>query len=182
VNNLTQSSPASDDTVEFQLSEDELHRLSQAAEAAQPPTIDKLPAVLAPNPAARLRGVVQQPSRPRPRKTILGWAGAAAVYAAFMAFAWWGVAAIPVQQTPQVTGTKVPITTLHRIATPVRSPQATVQVRNPFDATEVFEFPAGTSAAESRKKVAELLLQRARERHAQWAHIKPKANLRMVKN
>jgi hypothetical protein len=183
VNNLTQSSPASDDTVEFQLSEDELHRLSQAAEAAQPPTIDKLPAVMPPKkPVVRLRGAVVQPSRPRPRKTILGWAGAAAVYAAFMAFAWWGVAAIPVQQTSQATGTKIPITTIHRVATPIGSPPAMVQVRNPFDATEVFEFPAGTSDEESRAKVAELLLQRARTRHAQWAHIKPKANLRMAKN
>jgi hypothetical protein len=57
-----------------------------------------------------------------------------------------------------------------------------VQVRNPFDATEVFEFPAGTSEAESHEKVAALLLKRANERRAQWARIKPKVNLRMAKN
>lgn len=40
-----------------------------------------------------------------------------------------------------------------------------VRVRNPFDKTEVFEFPAGTSKAAARDAVAETLMQRARERN-----------------
>jgi hypothetical protein len=36
-----------------------------------------------------------------------------------------------------------------------------VRVKNPFDPKEVFEFPAGTTKAEARKIVSELLLQRA---------------------
>ena len=39
-----------------------------------------------------------------------------------------------------------------------------VLVRNPFDQSEVFEFPAGTSKTAARDAVAEMLLQRARER------------------
>jgi hypothetical protein len=39
-----------------------------------------------------------------------------------------------------------------------------MRVRNPFDAKEVFEFPAGTTKAEARKKVSEILLQRAVDR------------------
>jgi hypothetical protein len=39
-----------------------------------------------------------------------------------------------------------------------------VRVRNPFDLTEVFEFPPGTRQAEARETVAELLLERARHR------------------
>lgn len=39
-----------------------------------------------------------------------------------------------------------------------------VQVKNPWDGTEVFEFPAGTSETEARETVAALLLQRARNR------------------
>jgi hypothetical protein len=39
-----------------------------------------------------------------------------------------------------------------------------VRLKNPFDAKEVFEFPPGTSKAEARDAVAALLLQRARER------------------
>jgi hypothetical protein len=41
---------------------------------------------------------------------------------------------------------------------------ATVRFSNPFDATEVFEFPPGTTEAEAREAVADLLLQRARDR------------------
>jgi|HubBroStandDraft_1064217.scaffolds.fasta_scaffold25637_1 hypothetical protein len=42
-----------------------------------------------------------------------------------------------------------------------------VRVTNPFDATEVFEFPAATTKTDAREAVAELLLQRARDRRAQ---------------
>ncbi len=42
-----------------------------------------------------------------------------------------------------------------------------VTVRNPFDSTEVFQFPPGTSAADARAAVAAALLDRARERRAQ---------------
>jgi hypothetical protein len=41
---------------------------------------------------------------------------------------------------------------------------APVLFPNPFDATEVFEFPPGTSKAEARHAVADLLLKRARDR------------------
>jgi len=41
-----------------------------------------------------------------------------------------------------------------------------VRFRNPFDASEVFEFPAGTSLTEVRDAVAEMLSQRARERQS----------------
>ena len=52
---------------------------------------------------------------------------------------------------------------------PVAEPEErpSVHVRNPFDATEVFEFPAGTSRTEARAAVAELLLKRARDRRDQ---------------
>ena len=42
-------------------------------------------------------------------------------------------------------------------------PQA-VKVVNPFDATEVFEFPPETTEAQARDAIAELLIQRAQER------------------
>jgi hypothetical protein len=41
---------------------------------------------------------------------------------------------------------------------------AAVTFANPFDHTEIFEFPAGTSAEEAQARVAEILLQRAQER------------------
>jgi hypothetical protein len=42
-----------------------------------------------------------------------------------------------------------------------------VRVRNPFDPQEVFEFPGGTTKAEARQKVTQLLLQRAIDRRGQ---------------
>ena len=56
-------------------------------------------------------------------------------------------------------------------------PQGTVvQVINPFDATEVFEFQAGTPESEARNAVAELLLQRARERRRQGLDLRHASN------
>jgi len=55
--------------------------------------------------------------------------------------------------------------TIERHALPSAS-APTVRFRNPFDKSEVFEFPAGTSRAEVRAAVAKLLRERARERLA----------------
>ena len=43
-------------------------------------------------------------------------------------------------------------------------PGPPVNVRNPFDASEVFEFPPGTTQMKAWDGVREKLLQRARER------------------
>jgi hypothetical protein len=52
-------------------------------------------------------------------------------------------------------------------------PDPPVRVRNPFDAHEVFEFPAGTTKAEARRRVSELLMQRAADRRASGKSIQP---------
>ena len=51
-------------------------------------------------------------------------------------------------------------------ATPAEPQGEPLRIKNAFDATEVFEFPAGTSESEAREAVAALLLDRARERRA----------------
>lgn len=45
-----------------------------------------------------------------------------------------------------------------------------LRVANPFDASEVFEFPAGTSEADAREAVAGFLIERATRRGAVVAH------------
>jgi hypothetical protein len=47
---------------------------------------------------------------------------------------------------------------------PVVVHEPPVRFANPFDPTEVFEFPAGTTKAAAREKVADLLIRRAQER------------------
>jgi hypothetical protein len=42
---------------------------------------------------------------------------------------------------------------------------------NPFDRTEVFEFPPGTSSAEARSAVAVILMDRARARVRQLPRL-----------
>jgi len=50
-------------------------------------------------------------------------------------------------------------------SSPTETPRVVpVRYANPFDSTEVFEFPPGTSESEARDAVADRLLQRARER------------------
>jgi hypothetical protein len=56
-----------------------------------------------------------------------------------------------------------------------------VRIANAFDATEVFEFPQGTTDAAARKAVAELLLNRARERRAERLAARHTHNLQAVR-
>jgi hypothetical protein len=60
----------------------------------------------------------------------------------------------------------------------VPEPQAEpVRFANPFDKSEVFEFPAGTSQAEARDQVAALLLERGLERRATDPKLRKRARI-----
>ena len=63
---------------------------------------------------------------------------------------------------------------------PVPEEPVQVQVTNPFDKTELFQFPAGTSETDAHLSVAKLLVQRARDREQLWARsdhrLKRRAN------
>jgi len=64
---------------------------------------------------------------------------------------------------------------------PVDSP---TRFANPFDASEIFEFPAGTTEDDARQSVAEILFERARERGVQTpgvkrVHSRPSTPLRL---
>jgi hypothetical protein len=62
------------------------------------------------------------------------------------------------------------VQTVPRAAPP--APPPLVRETNPFDATEVFEFPADTSESQAREAMAALLLQRARDRIAQGVSLR----------
>jgi len=62
-------------------------------------------------------------------------------------------------------------------AGPAEPQGAPVQIRNAFDATEVFEFPHGTTESEAREAVAELLLSRGRDRRAEGLALRRAGNL-----
>jgi hypothetical protein len=191
---------ADDDTIELVLSSEQLAGLLQAAEAAEaaaPAAVPVIPTSPVPVAAAVVPSQMTPvfPSLPppplrkgKPASRFGHWhqtpiAKMAANTVAFVAFAWWSVAQLAgqPQHQPQATVTAAvrPIALVHQpmpAATVVQPPA--VQVVNPFDSKEVFLFPAGTSNAESREKVAQILLQRARERQSKWEHIKPEGALR----
>jgi hypothetical protein len=184
VNRQSMISPVvSDDTIELELTPEQLQELSLAAELAEPIAPSR---PSAPGARERISPVLCTP-QPRfetdptdhPRRwhqsSIVKMAAATIAYAAF---AWWSAGQIAGQPRPAATAAARPTAVIPRPALMTSVSKPTVQVKNPFDATEVFQFPAGTSDAESHEKVAQILIQRARERQSQWEHIKPVPNLR----
>ena len=51
-------------------------------------------------------------------------------------------------------------------------PDSPTRFANPFDASEIFEFPPGTTEDDARESVAEILFERARERGTQTRSVK----------
>ncbi len=64
---------------------------------------------------------------------------------------------------PQISSVATPMPAATAPQTALPAPQ---QVANPFDPTEVFELPAGMDESAARNAIAEVLLERARERVA----------------
>jgi hypothetical protein len=168
----TISSPIGDDTIEFELTAEQLRELSQAAEVAESiaaPEISAASAATGPgrSPSSRMRHWHLMPIAKMTGATI-----------AYVALAWWSAWQFAAQPVSSATVAVRPTVASPPPAMTASSLVPPVRVINPFDATEVFEFPAGTSQAESREKVAQILLQRARERHSRWEHIRPVVSLR----
>jgi hypothetical protein len=174
----TISSAIGDDTIELELTPEQWLELSQAAELAEPVGPAQISAVAAPGRISPASSSPQPLVKVSPRASFAVGAKMAGAIIAYVAFAWWSAAQLAGQPQPPATAAVRPTLANPRPALMTSSANPTVRVINPFDATEVFEFPAGTGRAESREKVAQILLQRARERQSQWEHIKPVANLR----
>lgn len=66
---------------------------------------------------------------------------------------------------PVAASQPAPVARVAQAETPTAAPPLPLKLVNPFDKSEVFEFPAGTSVQDAHDAVAELLLARARERH-----------------
>lgn len=147
------------DTIEVELSALEARKFSEALAAGR-----------SADPARGAGGMHM--SKPDKRmKIALGVAAPAVALLAGVAY----LAAKPVYTAPP----PVPVVAE---AEPVAEPEPApveqaepVRFKNPFDRREVFEFPAGTTKAEAREKVAEILMDRARERRATMPqHVRKK--------
>jgi hypothetical protein len=139
-----------EDTIELELTAKELHHLSRAARRARGSApgfasragkgLRRLwPVAL----AAALVGVAAAIAwRPNPPRRVMP----------------------PLAPTAAISSTPAAVSRLAARVEPPAPQRPPVRVRNPFDAREVFEFPAGTTKAEARQKMTQLLLQRAVDR------------------
>jgi hypothetical protein len=179
----TISPPSGDDTIELQLTAEQVRDLSLAAEEAEAVALAEISSVAAPNRTAPAFAPPEPlfqvgPARRTRRWHPAGIAKMAAATVAYAAFAWWSASQLAARPQPAATAAAKPAVVIPPPALVASSPKPAVQVINPFDPKEVFEFPAGTSPAEGREQVAQVLLKRARERQSQWERNKPVVNLR----
>jgi hypothetical protein len=82
------------------------------------------------------------------------------------------IAYLSVEPPPAIATVAVAAPRLHAIElrpAPSLPAAPTVKLVNPFDPSEIFEFPPGTSDAEAHDSAAALLLERARQRLASGA-------------
>lgn len=152
-----------DDTIEMELSPQDLLTLSRPSEE------DSAPAPLAEALLTRAEpDVTEVSSIARDTPSMHRWplarvAGILGIAAAVMAL---GSAAHRAVVGRSVTTAAINHSAPAAATTrqPAESISPVVRIRNPFDAAEVFEFSPGTSEAEARESVAKILLQRARDR------------------
>jgi hypothetical protein len=166
--------PEDDDTIEMELSESAMRLLYQAAALPLEPSCPttKNPAANAPEaPAAAARKGAPRGSAAPSRQPRFGmfFAIVAAASALLTAVVYLASARVrrPDSVAPRVVA--APAAPVSATPSPPSSPSTDatpVRFVNPFDRKEVFEFPPGTSAADAREAVAELLSQRARERQS----------------
>lgn len=183
MNGRSTISPANDDTIELQLTPEQFLELSQAAGMAEPVAPTQISAVGAPGRKSPAFASSQPLFKVSPASHVRRWhhtpiVKMAGAIIAYVALAWWSASQLAGESRPPTTAAARPTVVIPRPALLTSSPKATVRVMNPFDATEVFEFPAGTSDAEGREKVAQILLQRARKRQSQWERLKPVVSMR----
>ena len=131
-------------------------------------------------PAIQRKPVPKSYLPPAPRETahttdvLVSLSVALALGITAVAIALW-----PAEQSPKTAAQAVmpTVAAAAHAEAPTHAEPATVEnvptrFANPFDASEVFEFPPGTTQDAARESVAETLLQRARDRRIQIGSVK----------
>jgi hypothetical protein len=140
--------PADEDTIELQLNAEELEALRRAAEPEPPPAESD----------TSFDGQVRAFAFPVVLSVV--------AFAGLLNGVKYAATAAPEQVTPVIAPKPAPRSDARAPEPPPPTSPAPEPVRytNPFDASEVFEFPPGTTQVEARDAVAHLLVQRARDR------------------
>jgi hypothetical protein len=147
------------DTIELELSAEQLRALSEglAAEGEEEKT-----EALAP----------EEVARPKRKTYPWHWASLVVAAAAISGISS-GVTYLAVKHAEPTLAYEAPPSASPAAPDPqpAQTVEALVHFANPFDKTEIFQFPAGTSEKSAREAVAELLVKRARERLAAADHF-----------
>ena len=89
----------------------------------------------------------------------VAFAGVAAGYAVYSYWQPFGTARMPTSRVEVASMDFQPQPELEAVLEPVAG--VPVRVANPFDSSEIFEFPYGTSEADAREAIAGFLMERA---------------------
>jgi hypothetical protein len=173
-----------DDTIEIMLSPEQMRGLSSAAAAAA----DATAGLTATPRAAVASGTLQTNTAPQPSSTpkspqhhwpaggIAAIVGVTVVLGTLAALGAIAQRSTERQRVAAAVPAPAPVLTMPVAQQePVAQSAEPVRFKNPFDHSEVFEFPPGTSQLEAREAVAQLLMERARDRHVQLIYRKHSA-------
>jgi hypothetical protein len=139
-----------DDTIDLTLSEEDMLALARAAEEELAETSRDKSALVGTGAYPRDESVRSRRWRPWLAASV-----SAIVIGAVLGVAWSVVADL---------GSPVRFRVPSAATRSTKSLDSPVRFSNPFDASEVFEFPRGTSDEQARRSVAAILAQRARDR------------------
>jgi hypothetical protein len=148
-----------DDTIELELSPQDLRTLSRPSEEESAPAAMSTCAEPAVTEVSSTASATPRMDR-WPLARVAGILGIAAAVIAIDSAAHRAV--VGRSATTTVINLSAPAAASTR--QPAESISPSVRIRNPFDASEIFEFSPGTSEAEARESMAKTLLQRARDR------------------
>lgn len=166
------SLPHETELAEIELSDDELRSVVLARRSPASVAVRTVRTVATPAPpvveAAPVTAAVRRRGPWRPAAAIAGLGSVLAL-----------AAMIGYQNLRPAAPPPLPATVVAQVDEPSRTTneaenRTPVLVRNPFDKSEVFEFPPGTTEQEAHAAVADTLLERARERQAQYDARHPK--------
>ncbi|MDB6046811.1 MAG: hypothetical protein JWM63_5362 [Gammaproteobacteria bacterium] len=157
---------ADEDTIELELSPEQMLALSRPMREEQPASspVESTPISTPVEPASPNRYVNVRNGTRTGTWPLARAAGALGIAAAALALGSAAHRAADRSSSPPAVTTRAPTSAAPAAPEPAGSQSLPVRFKNPFDASEIFEFPPGTSEGEARQSVAELLLQRAHDR------------------
>ena len=169
-----------EDTIELMLSPEQMRVLSDAATAdAAGAATPASPPQASVRPTISTKGASPKATQPRhwPAGGVAAIVGVTVVLGTLVALGAIAQRTSERKHLAAAVPAPTPVAATPVAPQPPPAPGEPVRFKNPFDHSEVFEFPPGTSPAEARQAVAELLMERARGRHVQFVG-RPHAGVR----